>query len=46
MEYNKKPRNKPMHIWSINLSQGSQEYNEEILYHKEKLTQNGLTTWM
>ena len=35
-----------MHIWSINLLQRSQEYNEEILYHKETLTQNGLTTWM
>ena len=43
---NIKLRNKPMRIWPINLSQRSQEYNEEILYHKETLTQNGLTTWM
>ena len=26
MEQNKQPRNKPTHVWSINLQQRSQEY--------------------
>ena len=26
MEQNREPRNKPTHLWSINLQQGRQEY--------------------
>ena len=29
MEQNRKPRNKPMHLWSINLGQWKQEYKTE-----------------
>ena len=29
MEQNRDHRNKPMHLWSINLQQRRQEYNEE-----------------
>ena len=29
MEQNRKPRNKPTHVWSINLQQKNQEYTME-----------------
>ena len=29
MEQNREPRNKPRHLWSINLQQGRQEYTIE-----------------
>ena len=29
MEHNRKPRNKPTHLWSINLRQRRQEYTME-----------------
>ena len=28
MEQNQKPQNKPIHIWSTNISQGSQKYSK------------------
>ena len=29
LEQNRKPRNKPIHLWSINLQQRKQEYTME-----------------
>ena len=41
MEQDRKPRNKPPHIWSINLSQRRQEYTMEIrLSHTAQYQKN------
>ena len=46
MEPNRKPRNKPMHIWSINLWQRSQEYTMEKDSPLNKLCwENWMVTW-
>lgn len=34
MEQNREPRNKLIHIWSINLQEGSQEYTMEKIFSK------------
>ena len=40
MEQNKEPRNKPTHLWSINLQQKRQEYTiEKSLFNARKTGQ-------
>ena len=48
MELDRKPRNKPMNLWSINLQQRRQEYTMErytvFLDWKNRYYQNDYTT--